>query len=340
MPPPAIGVITVIGADSLLGREIRELAEEKNLGASLRLLGSEEKISGVLSEQGEEAILIGALEPGQFADSSAVLLAGSPESSLHAVDLIEQSGARPLIVDLTYALEEHARARLRAPALEPDRAAAAGGIQVIAHPAAIVVTSVLAAVQRHTPVRHAVVHVFEPASERGQAGMNELQQQTSSLLSFRSLSKDVFDAQLSFNMLPRYGSEAPQKLEDIEQRIERHTATLLGGAGLAPMPSLRLAQAPVFHGYSLSFWIECGGPPDTAALESVLADAGIDVRGSGFEAPTNVGSVGQGGVIAGLVERDRNHPRALWLWAVADNYRLLVENALAVVEPVLRGGVH
>ncbi|MDZ4783839.1 MAG: hypothetical protein SGJ19_26625, partial [Planctomycetia bacterium] len=46
------------------------------------------------------------------------------------------------------------------------------------------------------------------------------------------------------------GDAAPERLEDLELRIERHLATLLSSASRAPIPSIRLIQAPVFHGHS------------------------------------------------------------------------------------------
>ena len=63
-------------------------------------------------------------------------------------------------------------------------------------------------------LRHSVIQIFEPASERGQAGIHELQQQTTSLLSFRQLEKKIFDAQLGFAMLARYGEDAPEQACD------------------------------------------------------------------------------------------------------------------------------
>ena len=142
-----------------------------------------------------------------------------------------------------------------------------------------------------------MIQIFAPASEHGTAGVEELQQQTISLLSFKSLPRAVFDAQLAFNLLARYGEEAPAALEDAELRIERHLATLLAlpgeGEG-APMPSLRLIQAPVFHGYSFSAWVEFEANPGIEALESGLATGSIEVRGADFEAPTNVGQAGPG----------------------------------------------
>jgi len=163
-------------------------------------------------------------------------------------------------------------------------------------------------------------------------------QQTVNLLSFKNLPKDIFDTQLSFNLLARYGEEAPVSLEESELRIERHLASLLalpGDGEGAPMPSLRLIQAPVFHGYSFSAWVEFVDAPDMEALESSLSIPAIEVRGGDFEPPTNVGQAGQGGIAVGAITPDRNNAEAAWLWFVADNVRLAAENAVAVARELV-----
>jgi aspartate-semialdehyde dehydrogenase len=187
-------------------------------------------------------------------------------------------------------------------------------------------------------VKHSVVQVFEPASERGQAGIHELQQQTTSLLAFRQLEKKIFDAQVGFAMVARYGEDAPEQLQAIEQRIDRHLASLLISTGRdLRMPSLRLMQAPVFHGYSLSLWAELDERPSVEELEEMLASSHIEVRSAEFDAPSNVGVAGHRGLIAGGIELDRNHSRGVWVWAVADNFRLLVDNAMDVARAILPG---
>jgi aspartate-semialdehyde dehydrogenase len=219
--------------------------------------------------------------------------------------------------------------------VEGAEEARGGAIQVIAHPAAVALALLLAGVREAAAVRRAVVNIFEPASERGQAGLDELQKQTVSLLSLKPLVKDVFDAQVSFNMLSRYGSDASFSLEETERKIDRHLASLLAGSGAMPMPSLRLIQAPVFHGYSLSAWIEFETNPGPAAIAEALPSKWIDVRGSEHEPPTNVGVAGQSGIVVGDIATDRNEPRACWLWAVADNLRMAAENAAEVAREVL-----
>ena len=100
-------------------------------------------------------------------------------------------------------------------------------------------------------VRRPVATVFEPASEHGQKGMDELHQQTVNLLSFQPLPKDVFDAQVAFNMLARYGPNT-QPRHWIPSRAAS-SATTERSREMAPDISLLLAQAPIFHGYALAF---------------------------------------------------------------------------------------
>src|SRR6266436_3468043 len=63
---------------------------------------------------------------------------------------------------------------------------------VVAHPAAVVLALLLLRVQKAAPVKRVVATVFEPASEHGQKGMDELHEQTVNLLSFQQLPKKVF----------------------------------------------------------------------------------------------------------------------------------------------------
>ena len=57
-------------------------------------------------------------------------------------------------------------------------------------------------------MKRVVATVFEPASEHGQKGMDELHEQTVNLLSFQQLPKKVFDTQVAFNMVARYGEQS------------------------------------------------------------------------------------------------------------------------------------
>jgi aspartate-semialdehyde dehydrogenase len=98
---------------------------------------------------------------------------------------------------------------------------------------------------------------------------------------------------------------------------------------------MRLTQAPVVHGYSISLWFNFEKRPDLAELETSLASKYIEVRSRDLDAPTNVGATGQHGLIAGEFEVDRNHPQGVWMWVVMDNFRMIVDNAMDVARVVL-----
>jgi aspartate-semialdehyde dehydrogenase len=119
----------------------------------------------------------------------------------------------------------------------------------------------------------------------------------------------------------------------VEQRVEKHLASLLARWPGIPMPSLRVIQAPVFHGHSFSFWVEFEENPDAAEISRQLEAGGIDVRPD--DPPTNAGIAGHSGLSAGAIVVDRNNPRACWFWMVSDNLRLAAENGVRVAQEVL-----
>lgn len=329
-----MSLISITGGDTPLAREVKDRAEEAIPGVQVQILGSSSS-DALLTAVDDEAAVIAPADPERLRASDVILVTGDPAVARQT--WVAGGGASgPPFVDLTYGLEGLPEARLRSPLSEldgfqPDDT----GVYVVAQPAATALALLLPAIHAAYPIQEAVVQIFEPASERGQAGLSELQKQVSSLLSFRPLDKKIFDAQLAFNLLGRYGEDAPEKLQDIEQRLERHLATLLAGA--VPMPSLKLIQAPVFHGHTLSLWIQLEERPAMEDLEAEIQGAGIDVRGADVEAPTNAGAAGQSGVTVGLIEPDRNDSHAVWIWAVADNYRMVADNAVAVVREILPG---
>ena len=337
-----MSTIALVGSDSLLGREVRDIvATSADQEITLKLVADSEEVAGALTRVGDEPAVVGALNAASLSDARGIMLAGSPGSSTKTLALLDGEPGMT-VIDLTGQTEDRPEARLRAPMVEspedmdPDEFD--GDLQVIAHPAAIAMALFLRRLHALETVRASVIQIFAPASEHGTAGVEELQGQTVSLLSFKSLPKAVFDTQVGFAMLPKYGAEAKSPLEDTELRIERHLASLLAlpGAGEgAPMPSLRLVQAPVFHGYSFGAWVEFEANPGAGVLEDTLATNFIDVHGADLDAPNNVGQAGQSGIAVGAITPDRNHPEACWFWVAADNLRLTAENGVAVARQLL-----
>ncbi len=327
-----IPTAAIVGGETLVAREIREVLNGLKPAPDVRLISGEPEKAKIARGDEGEAMILTPLDEDAFDEVDVVFLAGNAETGQKTLELAGDTAA---IIDVTGSLEDHPRARLRAPMLEKVRELGASSIAVIAHPASVALALVFQRLTAAFTVQQSVIEIFEPASEHGQRGIQELQAQSVNLLSFKALPKDIFDQQVAFNLLSEYGPESPHKLADAEALIERHLATLLHNTSNAPMPSMRLIQAPVFHGYTISGWIEFASSPGVAAIEEALACAYIEVRRAAEEAPNNVGATGENVLSAGGIRVDRNNPRAYWFWLVADNLRLRAEAAAAVAKEYL-----
>jgi aspartate-semialdehyde dehydrogenase len=327
-------MVVLVGGETLAGREVRDVLHSSGLPVRVQWTGAEDSSSVTLTAREGEPVVVSALDEENLTGAAVVIMAGSAASSRAAFALLKGRLPRPAVIDLTEGLEERPEARLRAPMVEPEGYAVdRDAVHTIAHPAAIAMVVLL----RRIAARRAVIQVLAPVSEQGWRGVDELRQQVVNLFAFKPLPKEVFDEQIGFNLLARYGAEAPEPLAGAEARIDRHLATLLARcAPVVAMPSWRLVQAPVFHGYSFSVWLELERRMEAREIAAALACAQIDVRTGGQEAPTNVGVAGQSGITVGAIENDRNSSAAVWLWAAVDNLRLTADNAAAVVGQLLK----
>jgi aspartate-semialdehyde dehydrogenase len=329
----------LVGGDTILGREIRELVEEQKLPVNLTAVSSrgEESVLEAPEAEEEDIAVMHALDRTLVEAADVVLLGGAREANERAAALARQCAPRPALVDLTGQFEDLPESRLRAPLLETGEA---GGdpdaIHTLAHPAAVALARLLALLQSRHPLARAVATILEPVSQQGRAGIDELHNQTLSLLNFRPAPQDVFGAQVSFNLLPRYGSGAPHALAEAAARIERHLATLCGARGV-PLPSARLIQAPVFHGYCMNVWVEFEKRPAAGALEHLLEEAGIEIRRADAEPASNVSVAGQVGLSVSDIAEDPASAQAAWFWMAFDNLRAHAEAALLTAGLLARG---
>jgi aspartate-semialdehyde dehydrogenase len=170
---------------------------------------------------------------------------------------------------------------------------------------------------------------MEPASEYGREAMDELHQQTVNLLSFQTLPREQYDAQVSFNLLPELGEAAKVKLGVTEERIRRHYAEL--SEGRLPGLALQMVQAPVFHGYVLSVLVELGEAASVGDVETALAGDHIDLVSAASDPPSNLSAAGQEDIMV-RVRKDSGEGEKgtrFWIWLAADNLKVMALNAIA-----------
>ena len=317
--------IAILGAASLKGKELKDLLEERNFPSSEITLLDDDELLGQLEAVGEEPTFIQSVVRSSFDNVDLAFFAC--DEAFTRKHWRQAQGAGCAIVDLSYALESDEKLDVRSPWLDKELEAQIKPAQfdlettavVIADPAAVVLGLLLQRAQRTGAVQRAVGTVFEPVSEQGKKGMDELHQQTLNLLSFQPLPKEVFDAQVAFNMLQYYGEEAKVRLDAAEARILRHLKHITRSR--LEMPSLQLLHAPTFHGHTVSLYFEFERKVSVEDFAVALKGEHVTIVGPDEESPSNVNAAGQDVILVSL-RADAGRKNGIWVWAAADNLKI------------------
>jgi aspartate-semialdehyde dehydrogenase len=328
--------VGIVGASSLLGKELSDELGESLLGASDVVLLDHEDVAGQVTATGDEAAFIQRLEASSFDKMDFVFFAGSAEVTKKHWQDARRAGAS--IIDLTYALEAEKDVLVRAPwvteALAQKAPQNGNSLNlntpavVSGHPAAVMLALVAARLRAKLSLKSVAATVMEPASEYGRPAMDELHQQTVNLLSFQTLPREQYDAQVAFNLLPSLGESAKVKLAATEKRIRDQYADFSGG--LLPPLALQVVQAPVFHGYAMSMLVEVAQPATIEEVEAALAGDYIDMVSGESDPPSNLSAAGQEDIMVRVSEDvGTDSVSRFWLWLAADNLKLAALNAIA-----------
>jgi aspartate-semialdehyde dehydrogenase len=330
--------IGIVGASTLAGKELSDELGVSLLAASDFVLLDVEDAAGQVTAAADEVSFIQRLEASSFDRMDFVFFAGSAAVTRKHWQDARRAGAS--IVDLTYALEAEKDVLVRAPwvteALQENTAHNLPNLNtpavVAGHPVAVMVAMVAAKLK----LSSIAATVMEPASEYGRPAMDELHQQTVNLLSFQTLPREQYDAQVSFNLLPELGEAAKVTLGGTDRRIRRHYAGLSDGR--LPQLALQMVQAPVFHGYVLSLLVELREAASVKDIEAALAGDHMDVVSVESDPPSNLSAAGQEDIMV-RVRKDSGEGEKgtrFWLWLAADNLKLAALNAISCATELRR----
>ncbi len=322
--------IAIAGASTLLGKELKDALSDSPLAAANFVLLDEHEAQGQLDQVGDEVTVVLPIEPDAFDHMDFTFLCGSEELTRKHWRQALRAGSS--VLDLSGALDQEAGVLVRAPWINADDVSADLFTPAVvpAHPAAVALALIIERLQQRFPIRSVAATMLLPASEFGRAAMDELHQQTVNLLSFQSLPRAIYDAQVAYNLLSGLGESAKASLAAVESRVRRHLSILAGNRW--PALALQSIAAPVFHGHTFSIAVELDRPVEIAALEEAMSGDHLDIVLEDTDSPSNLAATGQNDVLVRLRgERGARNPAEssrLWLWAATDNLRLYAQNAI------------
>ena len=314
--------ITIVGSTSLLGKELRQMLKDRGLPVGRLALLETEEYAGLLQEFAGDIRITQIISPEALQDIDIAFFTCSPEIMQSYV----ASGAQfpELTIDLTQTSQTGI---LFLHGITEARVLRRRGYYVNPHNAAIVLGRVLSDLHNKFVVESAAVTILEPASERGNAGVDELQEQTVNLLNFQQIENKIFQGQLAFNILPEDDASART-----EWRITEQLGEILGKT--FPQPIITAVQAPVFHSHAFSVFVRLLAAPSPEEVSAYLGRNARFSTTTSAERPSPVGVVGTETIHIGRVQCLPS-TSTYGMWVVADNLRIAASNAIQTAEQIM-----
>jgi aspartate-semialdehyde dehydrogenase len=179
-----------------------------------------------------------------------------------------------------------------------------------------------------------IANVNQPVSDAGRAGIEELETQTTQLLSFQPTGSPVFGTQTAFNVLSRYG---PESRQDLQRRLLETRAEVSAAIGDATEDedakiSLNLMHVPVFYGITFSVCVDLGMKVELESLSAALREAGFQVAGQDETSPSNISVAGERDLYLAPPRPDHARENTWWLLGAGDNLRFAAASGLLLAE--------
>jgi len=199
------------------------------------------------------------------------------------------------------------------------------------HPVTIMLSHTLKEAAREFGVKKSMAFILQPVSAFGKSGVEELAGQSADILNRGSGDKNVFKAQIAFNLLSQYEPVDENGFSEIERRILSESRRIVKKQEI----SISLIQAPVFHGYSAMVYMGLDKKADIKSLERIYRESSLfKCYSPSLECPVSPAlAAGREEISIGQIKKDTVFDNGFWVWVAADN--LTVGSALNAYEIAL-----
>ena len=332
--------VAVVGATSLVGREIVRVIAERGFPAGELLALSTEDVPAAAIElgDGDEPVPVRKVDAAAFAGVDLVLMAAGSIAARELAPLATRAGA--VVIDNSSAWRMDDGVPLIVPEVNAADIAQLPERRIIASPSdsTIHLVAALAPLHRAATLRHMTVATYQAVSGEGQPGMDELGEQVQALFGQREITPAVFPKRIAFNCLPQIGEVLDDGFTREEHAIVEECRKVLHAPKLEVCATC--VRVPVFNGNSAAVVADFATAMDVATARELLRQAPglmlIDERATGTY-PTPADVEGSDAVFVGRLRHNPAAANSLAFWCVADSVRKgAASNAVQIAEIVAR----
>ena len=314
--------VAVVGATGAVGNEMISVLEQRDFPVGeLRLLASERSIGKELEFKGK-SYPVEVLGENSFAGMEIGLFSAGGSISQKFAPIAAAAGC--IVVDNTSAFRMEPDIPLVVPEVNPDDIALYTKRGIIANPNCSTIQMVVALkpIYDAAGIRRVVVTTFQAVSGTGKKAMEELEDQTKSLLNFKEPKIKVYPHQIAFNCLPQIDVFVDNGYTKEEMKMINETKKIMGDSSIAVTATT--VRVPVFRCHSESVNIETDQKISAAEVRELLSRApGVIVRDNPAksEYPLAIDAAGLDETFVGRIREDESIDNGINMWIVSDNLR-------------------
>ena len=321
MSNPKSFVVAVAGATGAVGREMLKTLEHRKFPISrLVPLASKRSAGKKLPWKGGE-VTIEELGPTSFEGVDIALFSAGASVSREYGPIAAKSGA--VVIDNSSAWRMDPDVPLVVP--EVNMAAAKNRPKgIIANPNCSTIQMVVALKPLHDAARIKliIVSTYQATSGKGHEAVEDLLQQSRSVLAGTAVTHAVFPGQIAFNVLCDWKAGEGDYSEE-EWKMVHETRKILGDDSIGVSPTT--VRVPVVNGHSEAVHVQFHRAMDAAEAKNLLRNAeGVVLMEEAYapgKHPQPAHATGTDHVFVGRIRNDLAVPGALDMFIVADNLR-------------------
>lgn len=330
--------VAVVGATGLVGQEIVSILEERNFPVGILRLLASERSSGITMEFKGKNIDVEILGEKSFKDIDIGLFSPGAQVSAKFAPVAVEAGA--VVIDNTSYFRMDPAIPLVVPEVNPEDIADFKNKGIIANPncSTIQMAVALKPIYDEVGIKRIVVSTYQAVSGAGKDAIDELHDQTVSIMNQQPLDCNVFPYQIAFNCLPHIDSFLENGYTKEEMKMVNETKKIFGDQSIKVTATT--VRVPVFFGHSESVNIETEDKITVEEVRKLLSSApGVKLIDDTklFHYPLAIESAGRDDVMVGRIREDYSIERGLNLWIVADNVRKgAALNAVQIAELLIK----
>ena len=322
--------VAVIGATGAVGEEMIQVLSERRFPVKQLVPPASKRTAGTTIEWRGDDVVVQELNDESFEGVDVALFSAGAEVSLQYGPIAAAAGA--VVIDNSRAFRMDPEVPLVVPEVNPD--ALNEKAMIIANPNCSTIQKVAALQPLHAVagLKRVVVSTYQSASGAGREAMDELREQTTSLLGFREVKTKHFARRLAFDTIPQIDRFEDDGFTREEHKMIFETRKIMAKPELPVCATC--VRVPVFVGHAMSINAEFENEISVESAIAALREApGIILKDEQAEFPTAADAAGRDEVFVGRLRHDPSVTHGLVFWVVADNLRKgAATNAVQIAE--------